>query len=119
MGTILERPQAQPQASALQQDDIIAPIHAQSFITHQRRPAIIPADADLSAEDELAVRMRTGVVNPKLKADGRPPNSNQIQDMMIVDTKASCKRKASLITKDDEDWVDVEMQDVADLSSGK
>lgn len=35
-----------------------------SYITHQRRPAIIPAGVRLSPEDEQAVRMRTGCVNP-------------------------------------------------------
>lgn len=38
---------------------------AQSFITHQRRPAIIPIAVDeLSPEDVQSIRMRTGFVIP-------------------------------------------------------
>ena len=36
----------------------------QSYTTHQRRPALIPAEVQLSPEDERAVRLRTGYVNP-------------------------------------------------------
>jgi len=32
----------------------------QGYITHQRRPALIPSDSCLSAEDEQSVRIRTG-----------------------------------------------------------
>lgn len=41
----------------------------QSYITHQRRPALIPAGVELSPEDEQAVRLRTGYVNPSSKHD--------------------------------------------------
>lgn len=41
----------------------------QSYITHQRRPALIPAGVELSPEDEQAVRLRTGYVDPSSKYD--------------------------------------------------
>lgn len=41
----------------------------QSYITHQRRPALIPAGVQLAPEDERAVRLRTGYVDPASRRD--------------------------------------------------
>lgn len=118
MGTILTRPQPQ-QSSDVRNHDVAAIPHAQSFITHQRRPAIIPSDAELSPAEELAVRMRTGISNLKLKADGSRKDSvgGNSQDVEMVDNQTVSKRKASALDQDDQEWVDVDMEmDVANFS---
>ena len=50
-----------------------------SYITHQRRFALIPHDSStLSAEDEQAVRMRTGNVIPKNTTTGTSSSSSSL-----------------------------------------
>lgn len=50
-----------------------------SYITHQRRFALIPHDSStLSAEDEQAVRMRTGNVIPKNTTTGTFSSSSPL-----------------------------------------
>ena len=50
-----------------------------SYITHQRRFALIPHDSStLSAEDEQAVRMRTGNVIPKNKTTSTSSSSSSL-----------------------------------------
>lgn len=48
-----------------------------SYITHQRRPALIPSDVHLSPEDELSVRMRTGCVDPSFLSGTLEWSDNQ------------------------------------------
>lgn len=47
----------------------LQPRMSPSYITHQRRPALIPPDITLCPSDEQSVRMRTGHVNPYTDLD--------------------------------------------------
>ncbi|KAK5083078.1 hypothetical protein LTR64_005313 [Lithohypha guttulata] len=111
--------------------------YSQSYITHQRRPALIPFDVELSPEDEQAVRLRTGCVNPYVKVDGSKVEGGKVQKskQKVVDrtdrtksknkqhfgtndtktdVQASAKRKASVFDKDDKhdehEWIEVLME---------
>jgi len=68
-----------------------------AYITHQRRPALIPTNAVLSPEDEQSVRIRTGNVIPW----ATPPNP-RYESIATGGTEkqhsqdgGKCKRKAS------------------------
>ena len=80
----------------------------QSYITHQRRPALIPAGIELSPEDEQAVRLRTGYVDPLAKRDAVFFNPVFLRDESCVSSAgagqapASSKRKASALEGDEE-----------------
>lgn len=65
---------------------------AQSFITHQRRPAIIPIAVDeLSPEDVQSIRMRTGFVIPEaVKAAKQQDKAEKVE----AEPVRSSKRKA-------------------------
>jgi len=78
----------------------------QSYITHQRRPALIPAGVELSPEDEQAVRLRTGYVNPTSKHDPVcfHPCFMQRKSLSISEqalpASTTCKRKAVALDED-------------------
>ena len=78
---------------------------SQSYITHQRRPAIIPPGVELSPEDERAVRMRTGHVDPKACSDGLSYVGLGLQMQgedfdHIQNRSGSMKRKATELEED-------------------
>jgi len=78
----------------------------QSYITHQRRPALIPAGVELSPEDEQAVRLRTGYVNPISKHDPacfRPcfmQGKSRSMSEIALSASTACKRKAIVLDED-------------------
>jgi hypothetical protein len=74
---VISRLASLPQISvsaSIPQLPILAHIMDRSYITHQRRFALIPQGASLSPEDEQTVRMRTGDVIP---ATSRGNNHDQ------------------------------------------
>jgi len=80
----------------------------QSYITHQRRPALIPAGVQLAPEDEQAVRLRTGYVNPTSKRDSiffHPcftEHRSYLASAKVPQAATSGKRKASALEEDEE-----------------
>ena len=78
----------------------------QSYITHQRRPALIPANIELSPEDEQSVRLRTGYVNPTPLHDAVFFNSGFEQGTLAATATAASqqsskgKRKAEVLEED-------------------
>jgi len=89
---------------------------SQSSITHQRRPALIPAGVELSPEDEWALRLRTGYVDPasghglvlfnvnlfSLDGDSGADNDNNADQVHMLRLKSAGKRKASALEEDEE-----------------
>lgn len=80
----------------------------QSYITHQRRPALIPAGVQLPPEDEQAVRLRTGYINPTSKRDSvffHPcftQDGSHLASAKFPQAATSGKRKASALEEDGE-----------------
>lgn len=71
----------------------------QSYITHQRRPALIPPGVHLSPEDERAVRLRTGCIDPSkdtlvLASTWRKEDPDK--SAMAESSSKTTKRKASV-----------------------
>lgn len=73
-----------------------------SYITHQRRPALIPANAELSPEDEISVRLRTGCVDPT-KIDQMYRGDMSLSKPADMPTRQTSKRKASILEREQND----------------
>ena len=73
----------------------------QAYITHQRRPALIPAGIDLSPQEELSVRLRTGFVDSTNQSWFTNNNIRMINETSL--TAKMTKRKADWIDDEDED----------------